>query len=46
MPDEKTEEPLLEEEMLGDREEWAVWRKMNKLSFRKKILIRYFLSPI
>ena len=39
MPDEKTEEPLLEDEMLGDREEWAVWGKMNKLSLKKKMLI-------
>ena len=26
LPDEKTEDPLLEEEILGDGKEWAVWK--------------------
>ena len=29
LPDEKTEEPLREDEILGDRDEWAVWE--NKI---------------
>ena len=33
LPDEKTEDPLLEEEILGDREEWAVWRGKRLQNF-------------